>query len=387
MSFSSTVKVVFYLIALLMIMGASCDREVPTMKAPFTPIEPIDFVGKIPVFDPSSGSVQSLPLLKVNDSIRRRFLTNEEIHITVQQLMANGEFEVVPVKASSKNEVYKVTIDYGKFRHIDIVDTINSTKCGIARIGVGLRVIVNYFNTTNNAEITNLNAISASLQVSKMSATFTASVLGLESKDITSSFPIMSEVNPTSVQQIVAAMTTIKSKIYDKETQVFPQIIAVKKDTSSSNCIKIGTRLLKNPYYIFTARTSEEFDQHSIVSNSLFNLSSDNSNLAYSKILEGGSQMPGYLMSKDDFSTSLRPASYEYDWDINKNLDDNFQSEALSFYEKANIITNNHFADSLLRSLTKKRDSILGKNLIDSLNREYLQLDSLKMDSLIIDDK
>lgn len=124
-------------------------------------------------------------------------------------------------------------------------------------IGVGLRVKVNYFNTENNVELTNLSAASGKLNASKMSATFTASVFGLESSDITASFPIVSEVNPTSIQQIVAAMATIKSKIYDENTQVFPQLIAVKAD---SICVNVKDGYINSPIALYTVRSVEEFD-------------------------------------------------------------------------------------------------------------------------------
>lgn len=103
------------------------------MKYPFRPIEPIDYLGDVPQFNASSKQIERFTLLSLTDSDRLEFLTNEEVHMTMQQLDVNGEFQIVPISASSNNQTYRITMDYGKFRHIDIVDTVNKVKCGIAR--------------------------------------------------------------------------------------------------------------------------------------------------------------------------------------------------------------------------------------------------------------
>jgi hypothetical protein len=58
-------------------------------------------------------------------------------------------------------------------------------------------------------------------------------VVGIKSQEVTTLLPLPSEINQTTIQNAMQALATIKSKIYDEDTELFPQVMAIKPDSTS----------------------------------------------------------------------------------------------------------------------------------------------------------
>ncbi|MEL7005193.1 MAG: hypothetical protein AAFN93_21025 [Bacteroidota bacterium] len=68
------------------LLSCGSSKKLIPMKYPFRPIEPIDYLGDVPQFNASSKQIERFTLLSLTDSDRLEFLTNEEVHMTMQQL-------------------------------------------------------------------------------------------------------------------------------------------------------------------------------------------------------------------------------------------------------------------------------------------------------------
>ncbi|MHB8523804.1 MAG: hypothetical protein ACYDH9_24035 [Limisphaerales bacterium] len=76
-------------------------------------------------------------------------------------------------------------------------------------------------------DLGNLIAIGAAAQAKKVSGTLIIQALGISGEGISSSIPIPSEINTTTIQNAIMALGTIKSKIYLDETSISPRVVAV----------------------------------------------------------------------------------------------------------------------------------------------------------------
>ena len=123
-------------------------------------------------------------------------------------------------------------IDYNKY----IIQTIENSKngsqendcIGYAKIGVGLRIVVNVTALKNNIDISSLVALGNAARQNQVSGSVGYEVLGVESKEITAILPINSEITSSINQVFLQAIGVVKGKIYDSSTRLYPQVIAVK---------------------------------------------------------------------------------------------------------------------------------------------------------------
>lgn len=49
--------------------------------------------------------------------------------------------------------------------------------------------------------------------------------LGISGKQISSAIPIPDKINESTIQNAITALATIKSKLYDSETNIKPQVV------------------------------------------------------------------------------------------------------------------------------------------------------------------
>jgi hypothetical protein len=94
-------------------------------------------------------------------------------------------------------------------------------------IGVGLRLTANITVRKGEVNLGNLFAIGAGVQSGNVTGTLVVQTLGLSGPTISAAIPIPSEVNPTTIQNALLAIGTIKSKIYDQETTATARVVAL----------------------------------------------------------------------------------------------------------------------------------------------------------------
>ena len=55
-------------------------------------------------------------------------------------------------------------------------------------------------------------------------------VISIKSKGVTSVLPLPSEINQSAIPADMQAMATIKSKIYEPGTELYPQVMAIRSE-------------------------------------------------------------------------------------------------------------------------------------------------------------
>jgi hypothetical protein len=236
-----------------------------TSSIGFRPVDPINYVYPIAFYANSSlyynGLMQSKPkeeLKKVatkddtcfirenrniffsdipNDKIVD-LLPNETVEVQISEVTAEGGLTLMGTAAiSAKNTSYQITMDYVKFVTVNVVDTLNFNTNNLvkdysifsyARVGVGLRIVASIQTKRKGINLGDLFAIGFAASQNQISGSLSVNILGIESQEITTLLPMPSEISTSSIQNAMQAMATIKSKIYDKDVQLRPQIISIR---------------------------------------------------------------------------------------------------------------------------------------------------------------
>jgi len=207
----------------------------------FVPISPIDYEAQVIVID-TMGKYDTLSVKELafyQDRILK-FLPNEAVYISITKINTDGKVAYGPATATASKGVYTVTLDYAKFTTLKVYDDSGESCDGFAKVGVGLRITANIETKKRNLDIGSLFGLGFAAKNNQLKGTLSLDVIGLESPDITSLIPLPSEISPSSIQNVLQAISTIKSKIYDDKTRLYPQIISVKsaQGCSASSIIK-----------------------------------------------------------------------------------------------------------------------------------------------------
>lgn len=161
-----------------------------------------------------------------------QFLNNETVLVSIGQVNAEGGISYLPVTISTKHSSYKVTMDYMKFATLAEVRE-DGSFIGFRRVGVGLRLITLLTADESGINIGDLSSIGIAAREGSIKGTMMIEVVGIKSREVTTLLPLPSEINQTTIQNAMQALATIKSKIYDEETMLFPQVMAIKPDSTS----------------------------------------------------------------------------------------------------------------------------------------------------------
>ena len=92
-------------------------------------------------------------------------------------------------------------------------------------VGVGLRLTADLQVIKGNINLSSLGAIAAEVQAGKASGTLVVQTLGVTGKQVSTSLPLPSELNQTTVQNAILSLGSIKAIIYDSQsTTVTPRV-------------------------------------------------------------------------------------------------------------------------------------------------------------------
>lgn len=191
----------------------------------FEPTDPTEYDKMVSIVENDKIVLKEIKLLKTEQILS--FLNNETVLVSIGQLTAEGGFSYLPVVVSSKGSSYKVTMDYMKSATLPVKDSVTHDIIGLRRVGVGLRLISLITTFEAGINIGDLSSIGIATKAGKMSGTLMVEVIGIKSKDVTTLIPLPSEINQTTIQNAMQALATIKSKIYDDQTKLYPQIMAI----------------------------------------------------------------------------------------------------------------------------------------------------------------
>ncbi|MGA8853355.1 MAG: hypothetical protein WB492_04180 [Christiangramia sp.] len=237
-------KIIYYLGIIVFLNGGCKALETPGKVMEegksfenfrgFKPVDPTEFSDNILIVQDGAIKSRDLKLLSSEETLG--FLNNETVLVSIGQITSEGKIAYIPFAMSRKNTSYKVTMDYMKYATLGQEDEQNNF-IGYKRVGVGLRLISLITTAEAGINISDLYSIGLAAKAGKLSGTLMIEVIGIKSKDVTTLLPLPSEINQTTIQNAMQALATIKSKIYDEETKLYPQVMAIKVDESARNII------------------------------------------------------------------------------------------------------------------------------------------------------
>lgn len=208
----------------------------------FEPVDPIEYEDEVEIAVLENGikKIVSKYIKLLTPEETLSFLNNETSIVSIGQIDIEGRITYLPINISAKHSSYKITMDYMKSTTIAQGD--QNGPYGYKRVGVGLRLIAMITTSKANLNIGDISTIGAAVMSGEAHGTLMAECIGIKSKEVTALFPWPSEINQTTVQNAAMALATIKSKIYDPETKLFPQEVAIKLLADECNCGKVAKK-------------------------------------------------------------------------------------------------------------------------------------------------
>lgn len=95
-------------------------------------------------------------------------------------------------------------------------------------VGVGLRLTANVTVTKGSANLSSLGSIAADAEAGKLTGSLVVQTLGITGKSVSTSLPLPSELNQTTIQNAILSLGSIKAVLYDKaNTIVTPRVVGI----------------------------------------------------------------------------------------------------------------------------------------------------------------
>lgn len=94
-------------------------------------------------------------------------------------------------------------------------------------VGVGLRIQANILvlKDTLNINLGSLYNLGIAASQNEINGTLIIQTLGISGQQISSAIPIPDKINESTIQNAITSLATIKSKLYDDETSIKPQVV------------------------------------------------------------------------------------------------------------------------------------------------------------------
>ncbi|WP_116790133.1 hypothetical protein [Flavobacterium psychrotrophum] len=221
----------------------SCNSTLPATSGEkvvaygYQPLDPLPVDVKV-------GASIVDPLSKHNEILNA--LGDETMRLAIREIDGSGGATYGPAKIGYKGHSYEVIMDYMKFQtypklfrysknndDVLLFDLVENIPAGVTAIngstplyvGIGLRLTVNITVNEGSIDLGNLFALGIAAQAKKVSGSLVVQSLGISGDKITGLIPMPSEISPTSIQNAIMALATIKSKIYDTDTKITPRTI------------------------------------------------------------------------------------------------------------------------------------------------------------------
>lgn len=244
----------FFILLLTSLILESCNIGVLFEKSPNTLGDPLNakFYGYHPL-DPIPVEIEIDSNKKVTNEVVLRALTDETIRLAVRQKNSNGDITLPVGSIGYAGNDYEVILDYVKYNTVSlpvlltkddgkelkaliVSDTDPSFTVPLytnplvivpVYIGVGLRLTANISVKKGTVNLGNLFSIGIEASSDNVSGTLVVQTLGITGENISNIIPMPNELNPTTIQNSIMALGTIKSKIYDKKTIIRPRVVGV----------------------------------------------------------------------------------------------------------------------------------------------------------------
>ncbi|MCX6111902.1 MAG: hypothetical protein NTY22_01260 [Proteobacteria bacterium] len=185
------------------------------------------------------------PLSTKDEAQKKCLFPNISSSVILSKMNEKGEISYMVASVSGESDTYTVVMDYMAYsiERIMIDKGGNKEEEGFAKVGVGVRVTANIKTTERGVNVGDLLNLGFAAKQSKLSGSLLVDIVGISSPDITNLVPMTANIDSTSIAVILQGIGAIKSKIFDKETLVIPQVLAVKPNKSETGNIN---KLLKS---------------------------------------------------------------------------------------------------------------------------------------------
>lgn len=117
-------------------------------------------------------------------------------------------------------------------------------------VGVGLRLTASIVVLKGSVSLSSLGAISAAAEAGKITGTLTVQTLGITGKSVATTLPLPSEINPTTIQNSILALGSIKAILHDETSAIVePRVVGFYNPLGSNQQITNGivSCLAENP--------------------------------------------------------------------------------------------------------------------------------------------
>lgn len=94
-------------------------------------------------------------------------------------------------------------------------------------IGVGLRLTASVFVQEGSVNLSSLGALAVAAEAGKLTGSLTVQTLGVTGNNVSTSLPLPSEINQTTIQNAILSLGSIKALLYDENTIKTPRIVGI----------------------------------------------------------------------------------------------------------------------------------------------------------------
>ncbi|MEM9935652.1 MAG: hypothetical protein AAF824_18645 [Bacteroidota bacterium] len=212
----------------------------------YIPISPIEYEQKFLVIG-TDGNFDTLTVKQLAEDKGSilKFLQNEAVAVQISKYESSGKISYAPSSISGEKGSYSVIMDYVKFTTLKIPNQQNGCD-GFAKVGIGLRVRASIETRKKKLNLGGLIGLGVQADRNKLTGTISIDVIGIESKEVTSLLPLPTEISSSSIQTVLQAMAAMKAQIYNPETRLYPQIVAVKKTQGECSVNDVLQRIQVN---------------------------------------------------------------------------------------------------------------------------------------------
>lgn len=247
-------KQTVFLLTLLIVFVSCNSAKIPTTLGDssnassygYHPIDPL------PVW------TENMEKKPINNSILLSSMPDETIRLAIAEVTQDGALKFGTTSIGVANHSYVVILDYIKYStdffrvefdkeneseftvlpryeksnvensYDPIIRSVNEGDAVVpVYVGVGLRLTASFTANKNGVDLGNLFSIGAQASSNKIAGTLTVQTLGISGDNISSIIPMPSEINPTTIQNAILALGTIKAKLYDEKTVITPRAVGV----------------------------------------------------------------------------------------------------------------------------------------------------------------
>lgn len=94
-------------------------------------------------------------------------------------------------------------------------------------VGVGLRLTASIKVLQGGVKLSSLGSIAAEAEANRLSGSLVIQTLGITGKTVSTSIPLPSDLNQTTVQNAILALGSIKAILRDRETEITPRVVGI----------------------------------------------------------------------------------------------------------------------------------------------------------------